>query len=45
MLMAADMLALLKEAMDSRAPDYANIRYPGWPERTFGTILKAEGRS
>lgn len=33
-----ELLALLREAMDSRAPDYVEAAYPGWADRVRQTI-------
>jgi len=34
------MLKLLEEAMDSRAPDYADVAYPGWHGRASDLIAR-----
>jgi hypothetical protein len=33
-----ELLALLREAMSSRAPDYADAAHPGWSDRVRATI-------
>lgn len=38
----ADLVAALREALDSRAPDYAEAAHPGWYERAKAALAKAE---
>lgn len=42
MACAGELLGLLKEAMDSRAPDYADVAHPGWYGRALAAISRAE---
>ena len=41
---APDLLALLQEAMDSRAPDMVDVGHPGWSDRARAVIAKATGK-
>ena len=41
---APDLLEVLKQFMDSRAPDYAEAAHPGAYSRAIAAIAKAEGR-
>lgn len=37
-----ELIEVLREALDSRAPDYANAQHPGWTVRAAMALANAE---
>lgn len=37
-----ELVEIVREARDSRAPDYAEAAYPGWCDRADAVLAKAE---
>ena len=37
-----ELVSVLREALDSRAPDYANAQHPGWGLRAALALANAE---